>query len=262
MEPTKREWTDEHTLLCEQCGYVIEGLDTESQCPECGTPIAESLRGDYPGSPWQHRFEFSGIVRSWYLILRRPLRQARALRVNQHESLAMTWLVNFLGAILITPATIIFLIAISIDSGFFANNVIMVLAYTLVAMGYWILASSYASLASPRVQLIARWRHQRLTLPAARTAVAYASIGLTLAPIIISASLVLISGLVVLDADTPIVAQVLSLVWLLSFPASVVYFEVLLWIACRRLRYRNRHERVSEQEPEQEPTQDQAGVRS
>lgn len=249
-EKTKREWTDEHTLLCERCGYVIEGLDTEGQCPECAKPIAESLRGDYPGSPWQHRFEFSGIVRSWFLILRHPIQQSRALKVNQQETFAMTWLVNFLAAILITPATIIFLITISIiDSGFFANNVIAVVVYTLVAMGYWILASSYASLASPRVQLIARWRNQRLTLPVARTAVAYASVGLTLAPIIISASLVLFSALIVLDLGSPIVGQLLVLAWLLSVPAAVVYFEVLLWIACRRLRYRNRHEHEDAQTP-------------
>ena len=39
---SKREWTDEYTLLCEKCGYVIEGLDTNGNCPECGTKLIES----------------------------------------------------------------------------------------------------------------------------------------------------------------------------------------------------------------------------
>lgn len=39
----RRAWEDEYTLLCERCGYVIEGLPTEGACPECGKPIAESL---------------------------------------------------------------------------------------------------------------------------------------------------------------------------------------------------------------------------
>jgi hypothetical protein len=33
----------EATLLCERCGYVLEGLDERGACPECGQPIAESL---------------------------------------------------------------------------------------------------------------------------------------------------------------------------------------------------------------------------
>jgi hypothetical protein len=45
-------------LLCARCGYVLSGLPTDSRCPECGTPIAESdpvLRGlpaweRHPGS--------------------------------------------------------------------------------------------------------------------------------------------------------------------------------------------------------------------
>jgi hypothetical protein len=30
---------------CAKCGYVLRGLDAARQCPECGMPIAESLRG-------------------------------------------------------------------------------------------------------------------------------------------------------------------------------------------------------------------------
>lgn len=31
---------------CVKCGYSIEGLFANGHCPECGTPVAESLRGD------------------------------------------------------------------------------------------------------------------------------------------------------------------------------------------------------------------------
>lgn len=30
-------------LLCENCGYVLSGLDRDGACPECGRPIAQSL---------------------------------------------------------------------------------------------------------------------------------------------------------------------------------------------------------------------------
>jgi hypothetical protein len=40
-------------LLCESCGYTLNGLETTGRCPECGRPIAESL-GDQRLSPqWE-----------------------------------------------------------------------------------------------------------------------------------------------------------------------------------------------------------------
>src|SRR3982750_1494160 len=34
---------EQSALLCEKCGYIINGIDLNSRCPECATPIAESL---------------------------------------------------------------------------------------------------------------------------------------------------------------------------------------------------------------------------
>ncbi len=33
-------------LLCMRCGYDLSGLVSDGNCPECGTPIAESMRGN------------------------------------------------------------------------------------------------------------------------------------------------------------------------------------------------------------------------
>ena len=35
-----------HDALCRQCGYRIGTLPRDHNCPECGTPIERSLRGD------------------------------------------------------------------------------------------------------------------------------------------------------------------------------------------------------------------------
>lgn len=40
-------------LLCESCGYAIAGLPESGNCPECGTPILQSLPEARTGSAWQ-----------------------------------------------------------------------------------------------------------------------------------------------------------------------------------------------------------------
>lgn len=50
-------------LLCETCGYVIDGLPTSGPCSECGRPVADSLPERRTGTAWQR----SPGVRSWFI---------------------------------------------------------------------------------------------------------------------------------------------------------------------------------------------------
>jgi hypothetical protein len=45
----------ETDLLCEACGYVLNGLPREGNCPECGRPIADSAASRRKPPAWERR---------------------------------------------------------------------------------------------------------------------------------------------------------------------------------------------------------------
>ena len=66
-------WADEFTLLCERCGYIVEGLDAAGACPECGKPISESLPEQRVGTPWQRKPGVGSLVWTWWMTVRHPV---------------------------------------------------------------------------------------------------------------------------------------------------------------------------------------------
>src|SRR4051812_49598289 len=43
----------ESDLLCEACGYTLNGLPEDSNCPECGKPIRESIGSERQVPRWE-----------------------------------------------------------------------------------------------------------------------------------------------------------------------------------------------------------------
>lgn len=105
-------------MLCEACGYEIDGLDDQSRCPECGRDLAASdpaLRR--PGSAWQRaiRVHPAGLGRAVMLlpaaaataasIVWAPARTMRAARIEPRGMRALTLANIVIAAAILTAPT-------------------------------------------------------------------------------------------------------------------------------------------------------------
>src|SRR3954467_6090975 len=82
----------ESDILCEQCGYTLNGLPESGQCPECAAPIAQSTTGDgrvLP--PWEVRPSLRTFLATTAEVTFRPTRFYRTLATRQTSRLTQTF---------------------------------------------------------------------------------------------------------------------------------------------------------------------------
>jgi hypothetical protein len=59
-------------MLCVHCGYNVRGLPVDGRCPECGTPVSWSLRGDllrHADPEWLDRLRLGTVLKLWNIVL-------------------------------------------------------------------------------------------------------------------------------------------------------------------------------------------------
>lgn len=82
---------DETDTLCESCGYTLNGLPHESNCPECGQPILHSTRADGRGfTGFEERPGASSFFATTVAVLARPRRFYRGI-VTRTDHPAAGW---------------------------------------------------------------------------------------------------------------------------------------------------------------------------
>jgi len=244
---------DEFTLLCERCGYEIESLPREEECPECGKPIAESLPERRTGTPWQHEQSWSTVLRTGWLTIRSPLRTLDLmypdieLATRQIDRLSM-----LTGAIAAVPAALWLILELQLI-GLLLSPVVF-LGVTLCT----ILAVKVLTAIEARgIQFFAARRSGRLSPAMAWTICSHGAVGWLIAAVGISigAIIALFMTYAALDrgptAPLPpgaipfrpritTTASAGSTLALLGFLAGFLFFETFAWLGVRRCKFANR----------------------
>jgi hypothetical protein len=81
-DPMGHDKYDKFILLCERCGYGVDGLPPDGVCPECALEIERSLPVHRPGTPWQQRPSFATMLGTFWLAARHPVRTLDTMAVT------------------------------------------------------------------------------------------------------------------------------------------------------------------------------------
>ncbi|HCT43585.1 MAG: hypothetical protein CMJ35_15810 [Phycisphaerae bacterium] len=251
-----RPWTDEYTLLCEKCGYVIEGLDQSGNCPECGKPIAESLPERRVGTPWQQSPGVKSLLATWWMTLRHPLRTLDVMHLKERTTSGLT------ARTLLISSSCMYLVLLLIELINPYSSLSVIGIAILGAVGVIILITVFViftEIELSGLRIISKSRGFRVTEPIAYQIVSHGSVGWVWCGSLLASSLYCLGQSVIHGiemnkypklpwSERPYVTGYtlsnyydnLTVFFFLLSILGFLFFETFAYLGLRRLKYANR----------------------
>ncbi len=253
-------WRDEWELLCEGCGYSIEGLPGEGVCPECGKPIVESVLEVRVGSAWQRGPGFWSWLATILACVRSPRASARFMQIESERALRLRRVNILVAAGLLTtlPGVIYGVQLLRGEAPYdlreltwpWAETAFRWLSLGLLVIGWWcLLALVLAVLTGIEtwgVRSFGRLHGMRITPTVARTITAHATVGWVLAAAFVSIGFLI--GLLVYEVAMHHAVEpfrgtlMLAPIWMPTVLGLVglLTFEMIVYTGVRQCRFANR----------------------
>lgn len=214
-------------LLCERCGYVLDGSPRDGPCPECGKPVRDSLPEFRPDTPWQQKPGVKAWLATAILLLDSPRRLFVQLRVGTDArsdlQAAMLIVVNCLLAVV--PLALLLLVGVpnrlAIDAAILCGCLVILTLIEAVGLSF-----------------IASRRNWRVPRRLARSICAHASLGWCITVPVMGFLALAETGIGVLIPKT---LAMLPYWWPLGFGllAGMLYFQTLAYLGVRACKYAN-----------------------
>ena len=160
----------ENDLLCERCGYTLNGLPAASNCPECGTPIDESIQSDRTPPPWEQpqRSRFVTFVETSADVIVRPTYFYRTSTTRGDVDRAKSF-----GHIHWQIATLLFAAAGTVHASVFFPGERSLLMFGVLLVGTYLTLWLTTMAAARLTAWEANYRGIRLPLPVIRRGMYY-----------------------------------------------------------------------------------------
>lgn len=233
-------WKDEFTLLCERCGYVVEGLDVGGACPECGKAIVESLPERRVGSLWQIQPNEGTLLRTTWMTVFQPNRTLDMLSPHASRDQLLKRIYIFGAAF---PAGIIIsfglhggiplrLSSIPFPAGFFI--ILTFLCVLICAGGFSILTA----VETHGLIFLSNRHGTRVSRSFASSITAHGCIGWVVSTW--TTSIFLVGSSVVFGGIESDWVWILVLISGVCAASGFLFFETFAWLGLRRCKYANR----------------------
>jgi len=237
-----REITPDSTeSLCEMCGYRLNGLPDEANCPECGSPVANSRTMSLRFVPAWERADpragarFKAFVHTSTRVLFTPAQFFRTLRTRTESARSRRFanLHSMLASVLGSWA--------AVAHGNWQGWRISLLLLPLIILIVWLSLGRITSLAARLTTWEANYRGYRLPQAVVRRALDYHAVHYV--PVAAGAFALVLAGTIFSDLTSmaaPMVSPTTYLYALCGYVVgSAIYLFTTYWTAMRNIMYAN-----------------------
>lgn len=226
-------------LLCESCGYALTGLPLEAACPECATPVTESLPSRRPGSAWQR-----GVRRGWMTtsmaFVHRPRAEFRLISIERPRSQLLLLRSTFLAALLASSAWLTVARAFVVDEARPLAYVEAALGLAGVLVGTWCVLLAASWIESVGIQLFGRRRGWRVTRHVATAVCGHAAVGWVMGGLFAALASCLAAIATMMNGRPIVLPVVIAMIGLSGGGLiGLLWFEILVYMGIRACRFAN-----------------------
>lgn len=220
---------NEYTLLCEDCGYVIEGMAQEDRCPECGTRVVESLP------------ERRSLIPGKRDIIRHPFRSFDRVTIEDPDSAGRRTAVRCLIAgSLVAGAFVIgwlpwWFVEMDLPRAVYSALIATLTAVFASAL-LWVVLLLLTWIEMRGLRFIGARHGYRTTKAVAETVCSHASVGWVIGGAIWFLGWIAVGAGVLVDFFVPLGL----LIGVVGLIAGLLIFEGLAYIGMRRCKFANR----------------------
>jgi len=224
-------------LLCEVCGYVLEGSPADSNCPECGTPVERSLPANRVGTPWQRQPSAMNLFKTAVETLTSPRAMYRNCRMSYREG-------RRIEQVYIAIAVLSFALSFPVV------GLLQLLILGHCSPGYldiaipiatagWAILTLLTWIERRGIRLWGKVHRRRITPAVAATICGHAAVGWTICGLITGSGTLIFFARGILGYDIATLG-----LWLIPVGAitGLLTFEILTYIGLRQCRFANHPE--------------------
>ena len=172
-----QDFPEPHDPWCDDCGYILSGIDPAGRCPECGRPIVDSLGPDIrPPTPWDRRPRFTNVrlvAAQLWAIARRPRTLFFSMPTLSGQAAAQRRLLGSVLVLFLLALPIVPLLYVLLDAEW---NWAVVPSSLAMALTWAVFGLMMVGIETTGIATFSRFRGQRIYLATSAKITAYSAI--------------------------------------------------------------------------------------